>query len=55
MSGGRTYMAVDDQPAFAERFDLQRACERCRSFRKFRKDFDTILSVLRGAEEGPNG
>ena len=50
MSGSRTYMAVDDQPAFAERFDLDRAYEQCRSFRKFREDFETMVNALRPVE-----
>ncbi len=44
---GRSYVEVDDQPAFAAMFDLQRAHEQCRSFRKFSKDFHEIITTLR--------
>lgn len=44
---GRTYVSTDDQPAFAASFDFAQAYARCRSFRKFRKDFTEIVSTLR--------
>lgn len=43
---GRTYVEVDDQPAFAELFDWSSALSSCRSFRKFDKDVRSILSRL---------
>jgi hypothetical protein len=46
MEGGRVYIEVDDQPAFAATFDFKRAYENCRSFRKFQKDFEAIMASL---------
>ena len=45
---GRIYVQTDDQPAFAHRFDFNSTHARCRSFRKFRKDFLGIVSALTG-------
>ena len=42
----RTYVETDDQPAFAAIFDFNQAYARCRSFRKFCKDIDSILLEL---------
>lgn len=39
----RTYIETDDQPAFAQQFNLAQALERCPSFRKFCRDFSRIL------------
>jgi len=41
---GKTYVEVDDQPAFAARFDFDAALEKCRSFRKFDKEVRRILA-----------
>jgi len=46
MEGSRRYLEVDDQPAFAERFDLNQAFSKCRSFRKFHNDFRKIVDSL---------
>jgi hypothetical protein len=46
MKGGRTYVEVDDQPALAEKFDLQAARQRCPSFDKFLRDIDMLLLKL---------
>ena len=46
MHGQSTYVEVDDQPAFAERFDLTQAYTSCRSFKKFYSDFRRIVDSL---------
>ncbi len=46
MMGGRTYVQVDDQPALADRFDLQLARQRCPSFDKLVRDVEAICEVL---------
>jgi hypothetical protein len=46
MEGSQRYLEVDDQPAFAERFDLDQALAKCRSFRKFYCDFRKIADAL---------
>ncbi len=46
MTGGRTYVEVDDQPALADRFDLQLARQRCPSFGKFVRDVEAILDAM---------
>lgn len=46
MTGGRTYVEVDDQPALADRFDLQLARQRCASFDKFVRDVEAILDTM---------
>lgn len=46
MQGQRTYLEVDDQPAFAARFNLTQALSNCRSFRKFYGDFRRIVDSL---------
>jgi len=46
MQRNRRYLEVDDQPAFAERFDLHQAYNNCRSFRKFYTDFRRIVDSL---------
>jgi hypothetical protein len=45
MQGQSTYVEVDDQPAFAAKFDLTQALKRCRSFRKFYDDFRRIVCL----------
>jgi hypothetical protein len=45
MHGGRTYVEVDDQPALTEKFDLQLARQRCPSFDKLVRAFETLLST----------
>ena len=44
----KTYVEVDDQPAFTERFDLSAALSSCRSFQKFDKAVRAILSSVSG-------
>ena len=46
MTPGRRYVEVDDQPAFAERFDLESARQHCPSFDKFVRDVQGILANL---------
>jgi hypothetical protein len=46
MQGTRSYLETDDQPSFAEVFDLTRAFNNCRSFRKFYGDFRRIVDSL---------
>lgn len=46
MTANRTYVEVDDQPALAERFDLQLARQRCPSFDKFIRDVEMLLTTL---------
>ncbi|MCI0694609.1 DUF4276 family protein [candidate division KSB1 bacterium] len=46
MTAKRTYVEVDDQPAFAEKFDLQLARQRCPSFDKFVRDVEVLLAHL---------
>jgi len=43
----RTYVATDDQPAFAAKFDLSSACQRCPSFDKFMRDFERLINWRR--------
>jgi hypothetical protein len=43
---GYPYVEVDDQPAFASRFDLQLARQSCPSFDKFVRDVEAILAKL---------
>lgn len=44
----RVYVETDDQAALAQVFDMQRARDTCRSFRKFHKDVVGVLSELSG-------
>ncbi len=46
MEGSHHYLEVDDQPAFAEKFDLTQALSNCRSFKKFYNDFRRIVCLL---------
>lgn len=46
MVSRRTYLEVDDQPAFAEKFDLALSRQRCPSFDKFMREVDALLSAL---------
>jgi hypothetical protein len=46
MAGGRTYVEVDDQPALAERFNLQLARQRCPSFDKLVRAVEMLLRNL---------
>jgi len=46
MTGERTYVEVDDQPALADRFDLKLARQRCPSFDKFIRDVEAILDTM---------
>jgi hypothetical protein len=43
---GNRYVPTDDQPAFAEVFDLRLASERCASFRKLLRDVQGLLGEL---------
>jgi hypothetical protein len=42
----RHYVETVDQPAFAAKFDMTKALENCRSFRKFHGDFRRIVDSL---------
>jgi hypothetical protein len=44
MVGNRTYVAIDDQPALASKFDLNLARNQCPSFDKFMRDFERLIS-----------
>ena len=46
MTGGRTYVEVDDQPALAAQFDLNMARQRCPSFDKLMRDVTAIATAL---------
>jgi hypothetical protein len=46
MQGGRTYNSVDDQPALAEKMDLDLARRRCPSFDKFVREVTRLLSEI---------
>jgi hypothetical protein len=46
MPSGRHYVEVDDQPAFAQRFDLVAAREHCPSFDKFVRNVQHILATI---------
>jgi len=46
MEGSRHYLEVDDQPAFADKFDMTQALNNCRSFKKFYYDFRNIVDSL---------
>ncbi|MBI4283072.1 MAG: DUF4276 family protein [Chloroflexi bacterium] len=46
LMGERYYSEVDDQPAFASRFDLTKAYMNSRSFKKFQDDFYKIVLEL---------
>jgi hypothetical protein len=52
MLAGRRYLAVDDQPAMAERMDLAIVGERCPSFAKLRRDVRWLVSQVRAADSG---
>ncbi len=46
MSSDQPYLEVDDQPALADQFDLDRARERCPSFDKFVRDVEAMIAQL---------
>lgn len=46
MASGRRYLAVDDQPTFAERFDLQAARRSCPSFDKCFRDVERMIHAI---------
>lgn len=46
VASGRRYLAVDDQPTFAERFDLQAARRSCPSFDKCFRDVERIIHAI---------
>lgn len=43
MEGNRRYLEVDDQPVMAARMDLERALQRCVSFRRLSEELERIL------------
>ena len=45
---GQRYMGVDDQPALAERMDLELAKDRCPSFEKFLRGVNCLISEMTG-------
>jgi hypothetical protein len=47
MAGNR-YLEVDDQPAFAEHFDLEMAAGRSGSFRKLLREIERLVALTRG-------
>lgn len=46
MSSDQPYLEVDDQPALADQFDLDRAREQCPSFDKFVRDVEAMIAQL---------
>jgi hypothetical protein len=48
MPDNQPYLEVDDQPALAEQFDLERTRERCPSFDKFVRDVEAMIDRLTG-------
>jgi len=46
MLGGRTYLPIDDQPAMAERFDMDRAAANSPSFRRLLEKVQRLLAEL---------
>ena len=46
MTRGRSYLAVDDQSSFAERFDLSLARQRCPSFDKCFRETERMLRAI---------
>lgn len=44
----RSYVEVDDQPAFAARFDLTLAKSRCPSFAQLARELNALVDALRG-------
>lgn len=45
---GRSYLEVDDQPVLAAHMDLDRAFERCPSFRRFSSELERLVRELDG-------
>ncbi|HVG11228.1 MAG TPA: DUF4276 family protein [Thermoanaerobaculia bacterium] len=43
---GRSYVEVDDQPAFAERLDLELASQRCASLRRLMAELERIAKDI---------
>lgn len=50
MVGDRRYNEVDDQPAFADKMDIDLARKRCPSFDKLVRDFEGLLQQVPPAE-----
>lgn len=46
MAGGRRYSEVDDQPALADKMDLDLTRRRCPSFDKFLRDVERLLQQI---------
>jgi hypothetical protein len=51
MTGGRRYLAVDDQVRFTERFDINMARQRCPSFDKCFRDAERLIHAIGGLTE----
>jgi uncharacterized protein DUF4276 len=51
MTGGRRYLAVDDQVTFAARFDLDIARQRCPSLNKCFRDVQRLLDGMGAASQ----
>lgn len=43
----RPYKEVDDQPAFADKFDMEHAQKKCRSFQKLCKELNAIIERVK--------
>ncbi len=43
----KRYLEIDDQPAFTAQMDLELAEQRCPSFKKFKKDAETLINQLK--------
>ncbi|MFL6201820.1 MAG: hypothetical protein ACJ76J_21820 [Thermoanaerobaculia bacterium] len=43
---GRSYVEVDDQPAFAERLDLDLALQRCASLRRLAAELERLSKEI---------
>jgi hypothetical protein len=51
MEGGRRYLEVDDQPAMAAKMDLDRAAQRCVSFRRLVAELEKLLAAAASPEQ----
>lgn len=51
----RSYVEVDDQPAFAERLDLDLAFQRCASLRKLAVEVERLAGEINPAPTPPRG
>jgi hypothetical protein len=48
MVGGRRYLEVDDQPAFAAMMDLRQARAHCPSFDKLCREIERLVQAIEG-------